>query len=46
MLARIAELAREVMSKGNVIAAQVGGIGLGLPGRLNPAEFQITNKGE
>lgn len=38
VLARIAELAREVMSKGNVTAAQVGGIGLGLPGRLNPAE--------
>lgn len=41
MLARIAELAREVMSKGRLTAAQVGGVGLGLPGRLNPAEGRV-----
>lgn len=38
MLVRIAALAREVMAMGGVTTAQVGGIGLGLPGRLNPAE--------
>ncbi len=38
VLARIAELARKVMDTGGITTAQVGALGLGLPGRLNPAE--------
>ena len=41
VLAGIAGLVRRVMGEGGVTLHQVGAVGLGLPGRLNPAQGMV-----